>query len=61
VGGRLDAALADSGAVGSLRLQLNTVKNQVAALSALNPAEISANIGTVGDLKQRVFMLESRR
>jgi hypothetical protein len=47
--------------VGSLRLQLNTVKNQVAALSALNPAEISANIGVVGDLKQRVFMLESRR
>jgi predicted nucleic acid-binding Zn-ribbon protein len=61
VGTRLDSALADSGAVGSMRLQLNTVKGQVAAFSALNPADITAKIGTVTDLSNRVFQLETRR
>jgi len=59
--GRLDAALADNGAVGSLRLQFNTMKNQIGAFFALNPNEISANIGTVLDLKQRVGALEMGR
>ncbi len=61
VGTRLDTALADSGAVGSLRLQLNTIKNQVGAFSALNPTDIAAKIGTVADLNTRVFQLETKK
>ncbi len=61
VGARLDTALADSGAVGSLRLQVNTLKNQVTAFSALNPSDISSKLGAVTDLSNRVFQLETRR
>jgi hypothetical protein len=61
VGSRLDAALADNGAVGSLRLQLNTIKNQVSAFALLNPTEISARMGSVQDLSQRVFLLETKK
>lgn len=61
VGTRLDTALADSGAVGSLRLQLNTIKNQVGAFSALNPTDITAKMGAINDLNTRVLQLETGR
>lgn len=61
VGTRLDAALAESGAVGSLRVQFNTLKTQVGTFSALNPSDIQAKIGTLTDLKDRVFQLETRK
>jgi hypothetical protein len=61
VGARLDTALADSGAVGSLRLQLNTVKNQVGAFAALNPTDVATKIGTLSALNDRVLQLETRK
>jgi hypothetical protein len=56
---RLTSALADTGAVGSLRVQLTTVKNQVGAFSALNPSEIATQLGNVANLNQRVLSLET--
>jgi hypothetical protein len=61
VGTRLDTALADSGAVGSLRLQVNTLKNQITAFSALNPSDITSKLGAVTELSNRIFQLETRR
>ncbi len=61
VGTRLDTALADNGIVGSLRLQLNTVKNQVTAFSALNPTDVASKIGTISALNDRVLQLETKR
>lgn len=61
VGTRLDTALADTGAVGSLRLQLNAVKTQVGAFTALNPSDITSKLGAVTDLSNRVFQLETKR
>ncbi len=61
VGTRLDTALADSGAVGTLRLQVGTLKNQITAFSALNPSDITSKLGAVTDLSNRVFQLETRR
>jgi hypothetical protein len=61
VGTRLDTALADSGAVGSLRLQMNTVKNQVGAFAQLSPSDITSKLGAVSDLNQRVLLLEQNK
>jgi predicted nucleic acid-binding Zn-ribbon protein len=61
VGTKLDSALADSGAVGSLRLQVSTIKNQFGAFSALNPTDIVSKIGAVSDLSNRVFQLETKK
>jgi len=58
VGTRLDSALADSGAVGSLRVQFNAVKSQVGTLSGLNPTEIANKLGNVAALNDRVLNLE---
>jgi hypothetical protein len=61
VGTRLDSALADTGAVGTLRLQLSAVKTQVGAFSALNPSDITTKLAAVSDLSTRVLTLETKK
>jgi hypothetical protein len=58
--GKVDSTLAESGLLGSLRADVNTVKGQLATFQLLNPTDVTTNIGQVKNLMSSVDSLTKR-